>query len=359
MAITEEKNTDLPTDSGSCGVLKGQKPESVSFFIPNALDGQRLDYALKVLFPNAGLRLRRRFCESGCIRLAGKQGKPAARVQAGQLVEWIPNLEKKTFSEEKKREAVVLYRNAGLAALFKPAGMYSAAIAGRDTLSLEAFLPELLPPESSYLPHLLNRLDYATSGLVLAAYSEAGERLWRQTERTGRIVKTYFALIEGQPLYDFTVKRKLDTDHRVRTRVLRADDTDSSRHTHVTLLHKLSAADIFSLPPFSVCGQGVEKIEESPLGRVESSEISPDFPLTLVRCRIYRGARHQIRAHLAAAGHPLLGDALYGSVLSTKLNHFFLHHGHIALPGFDAFCPSPWAALLPEDLASLCGTPLS
>lgn len=360
MTIREEKSPGSLADSESCVLDTAQDSKMVSFLIPDVLDGQRLDYALKVAFPDAGLRLRRRYCESGHIRLAGKRGKPAARVRAGQLVEWLCDGEKPTYvTEQEDGTPVLLCRNAGLAALFKPAGMYSAAIAGKDKPSLEALLPTLLPPETSYLPRLLNRLDYATSGLVLAACSEAGERLWRQAEQTGHTVKTYLALIEGHPLYDFTVKRKLDTDHRIRSRVLHTDDTDSSRHTQVTLLHKLTGADI----PMSLLSESgsreVEKTGESCLGRAQHCGASAAFPLTLVRCRIYRGARHQIRAHLAAAGHPLLGDSLYGAAFSNSSNRFFLHHGHIALPGFYASCPPPWIGLLPEDLAPLYGTLLS
>ena len=111
---------------------------------------------------------------------------------------------------------------------------------------------------------LLNRLDAPTSGLVLASRTEEGERRWYRAERIGNTDKLYLALIEGQPLYDFTVARRLDTDTRNKTRVRHTDDPDPVRHTDVTLLAPLTAGDV--------------------PGLVESD--APDAPLMLVGCRI-------------------------------------------------------------------------
>ena len=70
--------------------------------------------------------------------------------------------------------------------------------------------------------------------------------------------------------------------------------------------------------------------------------------MTLLQITIQRGARHQIRAHLAAAGHPIVGDHLYGRHPGRVM---YLHHAAISLPGFEAQCPPPWPAELLERLA--------
>ena len=160
---------------------------------------------------------------------------------------------------------------------------------------------------------------------MLASRTEEGERRWYRAERIGNTDKLYLALIEGQPLYDFTVGRRLDTDTRNKTRVRHTDDPDPVRHTDVTLLAPLTAGDV--------------------PGLVESDD--PDAPLMLVGCRIRKGARHQIRAHLAAAGHPLAGDSLYGAGLSCP-SGFLLHHGRVSLPDFQAFRLPAWFPLLPQ-----------
>ena len=149
--------------------------------------------------------------------------------------------------------------------------------------SLETLLGDLLPSEEEgYASRLLNRLDAPTSGLVLASCTDGGERRWYRAERIGNTDKLYLALIEGQPLYDFTVARRLDTDTRNKTRVRHTDDPDPVRHTDVTLLAPLTAGDV--------------------PGLVESDD--PDAPLMLVGCRIRKGARHQIPGASRRRGAP-------------------------------------------------------
>jgi len=63
---------------------------------------------------------------------------------------------------------------------------------------------------------------------------------------------------------------------------------------------------------------------------------------TLVRVRIQAGARHQIRAHLAAANLPIVGDPLYGDPESPLEARLYLHHRRLEFLDFKAFCPPPW-----------------
>ena len=104
----------------------------------------------------------------------------------------------------------------------------------------------------------------------------------------------------------------------------------------------------------------------------------PGFTCTLVRCVIRKGARHQIRAHLAALGHPIVGDARYGGTgdagpqspaAGQPAPHpgpqpeqhaaaptLFLHHARIVLPGLAVACPPPWLHLLPPELQEAART---
>lgn len=373
----------------------GSPAETVySSLVPESAHGWRLDKTLGLILPEAewGLRARRRLCDRRLVLVNGKIGTPGTKVRAGQEVLFLAdpdvpvssadsagfvNFTNSTNSadtadsanstdtgtsasdtpkrpvapSEQSAQPYVVAHDAELVALFKPAGLHTVALTGSLAPNLEAFLPALLAPflhasesDPESHPVLLNRLDAPTSGLVLAALAPEGERRWRRAERLGYTDKLYLAIIEGQPLYDFSVCRRLDTDSRIRTRVRSTDDPDPLRHTDVTLLHAFTLADAPGLAPLS--------------------EQDTPVPLMLVQCRIRKGARHQIRAHLAAAGHPLFGDVLYGGTLhpakpasddvvlsaseAARQSRFFLHHEHVVLPDFEAACRAPWLDLLPE-----------
>ena len=291
------------------------RPENggISFRVPEEAQGWRLDKALGLLLASPspeqeaarpglfaladlGLRARRRLCDRSLVLVNGKPGIPGLKLRAGQEIIILPDPEGAAIPKDAPS---LVYKDGGIAALYKPAGMHTAALAGSLSPSLETLLGDLLPSEEEgYASRLLNRLDAPTSGLVLASCTDGGERRWYRAERIGNTDKLYLALIEGQPLYDFTVARRLDTDTRNKTRVRHTDDPDPVRHT--------------------------------------------------VGCRIRKGARHQIRAHLAAAGHPLAGDSLYGAELPCP-SGFLLHHGRVSLPDFQAFRLPAWLPLLPRE----------
>jgi 23S rRNA pseudouridine1911/1915/1917 synthase len=121
-------------------------------------------------------------------------------------------------------------------------------------------------------------LDYATSGAVPAALSsEALNFLYREREK-GKIRKTYYCLVSGHLEEEMTLSFRIEAEGgetvRVRTEVR---EPDPMRWTTVT-------------------------------------PVRWDDSVTLVRAEISRGKRHQIRAHLAAAGYPVVGDRRYSAV---------------------------------------------
>lgn len=131
----------------------------------------------------------------------GKPGIPGLKLRAGQEIIILPDPEGAAIPEDAPS---LVYKDGGIAALYKPAGMHTAALAGSLSPSLETLLGDLLPSEEEgYASRLLNRLDAPTSGLVLASCTDGGERRWYRAERIGNTDKLYLALIEGQPLYRF------------------------------------------------------------------------------------------------------------------------------------------------------------
>lgn len=179
-------------------------------------------------------------------------------------------------AQERGAVPMVLGGGGGLFFLFKPAGLHTAALAGTCSSSLERLAASLLPEERQL--QLLTRLDMWTSGIVLAAGSPEVAARFRAEEAAGLWEKRYVTVLEGMLTVAVQARQALHTAKCATTRVL-PEEAPPLRQTCIV-----------------------------PLGRVTGGAA----PLTLAGCRIQKGARHQIRAHAAAAGYPLWGDGRYG-----------------------------------------------
>ncbi len=248
----------------------------------------------------------------------GRPRPKGYRVRAGERLALLPREERaQPVAESPDLVSAVRIVAAGdwLAAVFKPAGLHSARIAGREhpagLLPVEDMLPEFWPGRA---PVLLNRLDRDTSGLLLVGLSPDAPLRYRAEENAGRVLKEYLALVHGRLSSEHICRAVLDVDDRAVVGVKAVEEADPLRWTCVVPLRQLSGPD----------------------------------PRTLVRARIRKGARHQIRAHLAGMGCPIVGDVRYGRDCAGPL---YLHHERVMLPGFEARCPAPWPEeLLPDVL---------
>lgn len=281
--------------------------------IPASCHNQRLDQALALLLPDMGLRGRKRAIQEGRVLLDGKPAPKGLRVQEGQVLSLLRGGDTAIPQED----VAILARNQDFAALYKPAGLHSAALAGGGGHSLEEQLPRLF---QGLVVHLLNRLDRPTSGILLAGLSPGAPDRYRELEDAGQVDKRYLAVLLGELRTSCVVKNELDTARRAQTRV-RDGEAGPLRWTRI-----------------------------SPLAH----ERRDTMDLTLVEARIRKGARHQIRAHCAHLGHPILGDVLYGPAprgqegQKQDETRLYLHHGSVALPGFRAQYLPPWLEEWPE-----------
>ncbi|MBI9080193.1 MAG: RluA family pseudouridine synthase [Pseudodesulfovibrio sp.] len=264
-----------------------------TYVIPANMSGLRLDRVLEEMESESSLRFRRRLCDEGRVLVDGKVRKPGYKVHQEQQIDVLEGVPNMSFEQ---LGLSVVKQDGMFGAIFKPCGIHSAIIAGKDIPSVEAVLPELFPDST---PILLNRLDHLTSGLLLVALTAEGEKTYHEQEDAGHIKKFYLATVKGRLDGVVTIKNRLDTDDRKKTRVSDEDDSDVRRWTDV-----------------------------------ESLVHDHDDDTTTVRCLIMKGARHQIRAHLATVGHPIVGDPIYGDGLEENVLH--LHHSRIELPGFSA-----------------------
>ena len=144
-------------------------------------------------------------------------------------------------------------------------------------------------------PGILTRLDKGTSGIVVIALTPGAHATLQRDAAAGRVVKEYLALVRGTP--DPPTGRvvlPLGRDAADRRRVVVRDD-----------------------------GQYCETQYET-IGRPSSNR-------SLLRCTLVTGRTHQIRVHLAASGHPIVGDALYGEP-DASMARQALHAWRVALP---------------------------
>ncbi len=275
------------------------------FIITDAFNGARLDAAMLIAFPRLGLRKRRALWDRMDIRVQDRQRPPAFRVQAGQKVVVQARSVPAAGEDISSSSINVVAASSAFAALFKPAQVHS--VRGKTSGSIEEILPQLFPGET---PCLLNRLDYLTSGLLLVGRSADARNLYLSLQDNGLVQKTYVALVHGKMKEPQRIKQSIDSSRRTKVRVLVTDNEDSLRHTMVT-----------------------------PIEIIEGN--------TLVRAEIRKGQRHQIRAHLAARGYPIVGDPLYGKTESAKTSNsdMFLHHMDIRIQDFHASCFPAWEGM--------------
>ncbi|UTC54748.1 pseudouridine synthase [Treponema sp. OMZ 906] len=160
---------------------------------------------------------------------------------------------------------------------------------------------------------LLHRLDTDTRGLVLFAKDQAVYDFLAARQEAGQMIKTYCAFVEPN-------------------RVPEIDNGYGFGATELSMLKEFAAAQrgiAAQLPltlesQFRNFGPGAKRVAPVVSGSrhykkdgrlyttvIEAADILPSPPLIRVRCRLSRGYRHQVRAHLAAVGLPIVGDPLY------------------------------------------------
>lgn len=294
----------------------------------------RLD---RFLCEAAGLSLRsaRRHLERGAVLVDGAARQASYKLREGQGV----RIESHGGELPTPQGARLLKVEGGFAAFFKPAGLHTVELSGGGGPSLEAMLGRLYPEGPV---RLVNRLDQDTSGIVLGALDEASARRFRSLEDLGAVDKRYLAVVAGNCVQPMLLAWALDMADRTTVKVLEEDARDELRFTSVRpLAHRIPTPGAASLDASLGAFAGAsahERGEPSPAEAGASGE-SGESGLTLVEARIAKGARHQIRAHLARAGFPILGDSRYGGPAWPGLR---LHHWSSTFAGFEVRSLPQW-----------------
>ncbi len=281
--------------------------------IADAQAGRRLDHALA---EPLGSRTRaQRMIDAGLVTVDGAPRPKRHLVAAGEVVE-VREPPRAEIAEPGPEPATfaVAYEDADLLVVDKPAGVVVHPAAGHRTGTLAQALTAR--GSAAQRGGIVHRLDRDTSGLLLVAKDEPTLRALQDELRARRIEREYLALVAGRPpSRTGTIDAPIGRDRRARTR--HSTDTD---HPREAVTH------------FEIAGS------------------LPGF--TLLRVRLETGRTHQIRVHLRAIGHPVVGDPEYGGGTATLgLTRQFLHAGRLAFDHPRTGERVDVASELPADLA--------
>jgi 23S rRNA pseudouridine1911/1915/1917 synthase len=268
----------------------------------------RLDTFVRRCLPHLSRRQVENAIRGKLFRINNRVGGKGDKLSPGDWVNfkgagsWLLTA---PFPQGELRASIV-YEDECVLVVDKPAGMATHGFSGRDhdTLAnlLAAQRPDLLGiGKNRWEPGLVNRLDRETSGLVLVAKNQAAFDALRLQFRRRQVKKKYSALVWGITSTEGSVSYPIIHDARDRSR-MRAIIGKSSR----------------------------SKGQKSWLALTRFRKLCDSDGLSLLEIEMETGVTHQIRVHLAAIGHPIVGDLLYGGERreSFGLDRHFLHaHG--------------------------------
>ncbi len=263
-------------------------------------EGLRLDVAMAAL-PEIGSRtLAQRLIDAGQVAVDGEPRPKRHLLASGERVEIELRALHGAQPDPAAGEGVphfIAYEDEHLLVVEKPAGVVVHPAPGHATGTLaQALAARGARGGARWRPGIVHRLDRDTSGLLVVAKGEAVHRALQELIRARRMARRYLALVDGRPASRTgTIDAALGRDRSHRTTVSTRTDRPRAARTHFRQLEAFPAS-------------------------------------TLVQARLETGRTHQIRAHFAAIGHPVLGDETYGGGTSGRLGltRQFLHSARLS-----------------------------
>lgn len=267
--------------------------------------GSRLDAFLRAQLPFLSRRELDEALNERCFTTNGRPARKGDRLAQGDVVEFtgspvrlsdvpIPNPELRV---------PLIYEDADLLAVNKPAGMDCHGFSGQDNATLVNFLvarwPELTGVgRNRWEPGLAHRIDRDTSGIVLVAKHQVVFNQLRSQFRHRAVTKKYFALVHGSTPAAGKIALPL------------AHDREDPRKMRAALAPQKSATGSKAWPAVT-----------------HYRKVGEQNGLSFLQLEMETGVTHQLRAHLAFIGHPIAGDLVYGAGGQERLGlaRHFLH----------------------------------
>jgi 23S rRNA pseudouridine1911/1915/1917 synthase len=302
----------------------------VEFEVPVDDDGQRLDRVLVSMLADHSRSRLQRLITDGCVRVGGTVAvKPNTIVHGGDRIEVdVPEPQPSTLAPE-PLDLDILYQDPDIAVLNKPAGMVVHPGAGHASGTLVNALlhhvDDLSGIGGELRPGIVHRLDRGTSGVMVVAKNDAAHQELARQFHDREIEKEYIALVWGVVQAGRRIDAAIGRDPSNRQKMSARSKHAREAVTRITRAHHLPG-------------------------------------LTLCQVAIHTGRTHQIRVHLSAIGHPIVGDALYGGVhrrvagdirAVQRLERPFLHAARLVFKHPRDGRRLEFIAPLAEDLAAV------
>ena len=252
--------------------------------------GKRLDHFLQEMLPQYSRARLQEWVKTGSVAVDGRLQKPSYSLRGGEDIEVTPMGLRPLKAVAEDIPLEVLYEDASVIAINKPAGMVVHAGAGNHSGTLVNALIHRFQTLSTLggdlRPGIVHRLDRYTSGVILVARDDASHRHLAAQFAGRSVKKIYIALVHGVMKADSgRIAKPIARDPIHRTRMTSRLESGRTAVSDYRVLERFAKH-------------------------------------TLVEVSIGTGRTHQIRVHLSSMGHPVVGDSLYGA---PALPRFFLH----------------------------------
>jgi 23S rRNA pseudouridine1911/1915/1917 synthase len=291
-------------------------PESIPIVIPVAAEdaGRRLDQFLTTRLQGVSRARVQELIAEGKVLVNDAAAKASLKLRGSEHVTILGDAQRaplKALPEDIPLD--IVYEDDDLAVINKPAGMMVHAGAGatddarnRGTLvnALLHHMRSLSAVGGDLRPGIVHRLDKETSGLIVVAKNDAAHRKLSAQFAAREVKKKYVALVHGWVKKDSgTISKNISRDRIRRMRMTTRLEGGRAAVTHYSVTRRL----------------------DSKFGK-----------FTLLDVKIDTGRTHQIRVHMAALGHPVVGDTMYGAPKQARghsaaisLQRNFLHSSRV------------------------------
>jgi len=267
--------------------------------------GDRLDHAVAVRYPELSRTRVKELIDGQLVLVDGKPSKAAHRLHAGETVAVNPKARPPLRAHAESIPLDILFEDADIIAVNKPAGMTVHAGAGNASGTMVNALlgrgQSLSQLGDVLRPGIVHRLDKETSGVILVAKTDAAHARLGEAFRQRTVNKTYIALVQGS----------FETSSG---RIELAIGRDPLKRVRMAAEQKTWRG---AKPGAKIANSREARTDWKTLLRIDAT--------TLLEVQLHTGRTHQIRVHLSALKHPVVGDTLYGAAAHLRV-------GDIALP---------------------------